>query len=163
MGSITFTGTGTNDLTQGGTFTGQIDRRFRIQIDGTETFRWSKDGGTTWDASTITIVGAASNALTDGISVTFASAAGHILNDRWDFSGPTNIKAIEKLTFDGSVCAARFSLDGTEPVGPAGCTPGVPDSFSLSANQIEEEDAAYFGAGGAGGGGGVPAPITPGY
>ena len=166
ISSATFTGTGLNDLATSGTFTGPIDRKFRVQIDSAgDTFRWTKDSGTTpitWDASSVTITGAAQT-LTDGISVTFTSATGHTLNDRWDFTVPTNKKLVEKLALDGNVCSGRINYDLSETHTPTGCTPLAPNSYAISGNEIEEEDAVYFGAGGGSGGGGGGGPIAPGY
>lgn len=169
ISAITYTGTSMqNDLTSSGTFTGSVDRKFRVEIDGIaspNTFRWTKDSAAStiaWDGELVTIT-TGSITLTDGISVKFGAIDGHALTDRWDFSVPTNRRSIEKLSFDGSVCSSRFNLDGTETVYPAGCIPGSPDSFALSANQIEEEDAVYFGAGGAGSSGDGGGPIAPGY
>ncbi len=167
ISSVTFTGTGSNDLSTGGTFTGIIDRKFRIQIDGVapDTFRWTKDSGASpivWDAPTVTITGAPQT-LTDGITVTFTATTGHVLNDRWDFSVPTNRRAVESLALDGSICSSRLNLDGTTTYSPTGCTPLLPNSYATG-NEIEEEDAAYFGVGGGStGGGGGGGPIAPGY
>ncbi len=168
ISSVTFTGTGLNDLSTGGTFTGPIDRKFRIQIDGVaapDTFRWTKDSGASplvWDASTVSITGAAQT-LTDGITITFGATTGHILNDRWDFSVPTNRRAVESLALDGSVCSSRFNLDGTTTYSPTGCVPLLPNSYATG-NEIEDADSAYFGTGGGtGGGGGGGGPIAPGY
>lgn len=71
-------------------------------------------------------------------------------------------KAVELLTRDGSTCSGTLKTDGTKSYSTSDgttCTPGSPDSFSTSGNQIEEEDAKYIGSGdggGSGGGGGKP-------
>jgi hypothetical protein len=172
IGAITFTGTGLNDLSTGGTYSGTIDRKFRIQIDGIgapDTFRWTKDSGANpivWDASTVTITGAAQTltdgTTVDGITVTFAATTGHTLNDRWDFSVPTNRRAVEALALDGSVCSGRYNLNGTTTLSSS-CTPLLPNSYATG-NEIEMDDAAYFGVGGgSSGGGGGGGPIAPGY
>lgn len=85
------TGTGLDDLTGAGTFTGSAPLKYRIQIDaeGTpDTFKWSTDGGATWTAETVAITGAAQT-LSNGITVTFAATTGHTLGDYWDVSAPT--------------------------------------------------------------------------
>jgi len=95
VSAITFTGTGLNDGTSGGTYTsdygvdghgGQDD--FRVQIDGTgtpDTFKWSNDGGATWEATTVAITGSAQT-LENGVTITFAATTGHTSGDRWDFT-----------------------------------------------------------------------------
>jgi hypothetical protein len=160
---VFFTGTGLNDMTAGGTFTGTVNRTFRIEIDDATvtptTFRWSQDGGTTWTASGVGITAGLAQAVgAEGMTVTFASDAGHTLADRWDF---ITSRPVEILSLDGGSCSGRLNLTGpsNNTYEPAGCIPTPPSSQAASANQIEEEDAAYM-AGGEGGGGG---PITPGY
>ena len=92
VGSPSFTGTGTDDLT-----TTDANPRFaasttyRIQIDSTgETFKWSNDGGGTWEKDSIGILADWKNELVnlegekEGITVVFGSAAGHVSGDYWD-------------------------------------------------------------------------------
>jgi hypothetical protein len=84
---VTFTGSGLDDCTSGGTFSGSGVTQYRVEIDGTgtpDTFRWSDSGGSTWDASTVNITGAAQT-LNNGVQVTFAATTGHTAADRWDF------------------------------------------------------------------------------
>jgi hypothetical protein len=157
---------GLNDLTTSGTFTGTAGRFFRIQIDSvgaTDTFRWTKNYTSqtiVWDASNVAITGIA-QPLTEGLSVTFAAATGHTLNDRWEFN---TRQAVELLALDGSLCSSSLSLNGTVTFNPSGCIPLPPNSYAGTANEIEEADSAYFGAGGgSGGGGGGGGPIAPGY
>ncbi len=159
-GPVFFTGTGLNDMTAGGTFTGTANRTFRVEIDSagvTDTFRWSQDGGTTWTVSGVAITAAIAQTLVEGMTVTFTSDTGHTLTDRWDF---ITKRPVEILSLDGGSCSGRLNLDTSKTYEPALCTLIPPSSYALSANQIEEEDADYM-QGGAGGGGG--APITPGY
>lgn len=85
LGSVTFTGTGLNDLTTGGSYTDDGRTAFVIEIDATgtpDTFRWSADGGDTWEASGVAITGAAQD-LTQGVQVTFAATTGHTSGDQW--------------------------------------------------------------------------------
>lgn len=87
IGSVTFTGSGLNDMTNGGTYTGVLDRNYRIQIDeigATDTFRWSDDGGLTWKETGVEITGSPQN-LNCGVTIEFGATTGHTLNDRWDF------------------------------------------------------------------------------
>lgn len=86
-GTIIFHGSGLNDLTKTGTFTGYT-ASFVVKIDGTgtpDTFEWSTNGGSTWTATHVAITGAA-QLLTSGVSVTFAATTAHTLNASWTFS-----------------------------------------------------------------------------
>jgi hypothetical protein len=164
-GPVFFTGTGLDDLTASGTFTGTTNRNFRIQIDGVgtpDTFRWTKSSATTtivWDGSAIPI-SAGTTTLTEGMSITFAATTGHTLNDRWDF---ITKRAVELLALDGSICSSSISLTGAITYSPAGCTPLLPNSYATG-NEVEDADAAYFGPGGGSSGSGVGgSPIAPGY
>ncbi len=88
VGSAAFTGTGLDDMTTGGTFIGSSALNYRVEIDATgtpDTFRWSDDGGSTWDASGVAITGSAQT-LYNGVTVTFGATTGHTLADYWDFS-----------------------------------------------------------------------------
>jgi len=96
----TFTGTGLDDLTSGGTYTGSGESNFRVQIDATgtpDTFKWSNDGGTTWEATGVNITGSAQS-LENGATAAFAATTGHTVGDYWDFqAGPTEY---QHLAFD---------------------------------------------------------------
>lgn len=86
-GSVNFTGSGLDDMALGGTFTGGASLNYRVQIDaaGTpNTFKWSDDGGTNWNATAVAITGGAQT-LNNGVAITFGAATGHTLGDRWDF------------------------------------------------------------------------------
>jgi hypothetical protein len=86
VGAAVFTGSGLDDATFGGTYTGTTDKTFRVKIDGTgapDTFTWSDDGGSTWQATGVLITGAAQS-LGDGVTVTFGSTTLHTLDDYWD-------------------------------------------------------------------------------
>lgn len=94
VGAKVFTGTGLDDATSGGSYTsfygvsgnGEQDN-FRVEIDGTspDTFKWSNDGGSTWEATTVAITGSAQT-LENGVTITFAATTGHTSGDRWDFT-----------------------------------------------------------------------------
>ena len=88
VGTAKFGGTGLNDATAGGTYTGTGITTYLIVIDGTgtpDTFKWSTDGGTTWKATTVSITGAAQT-LNLGVTVTFAATTGHTAADAWEFT-----------------------------------------------------------------------------
>lgn len=104
-------GTGTsNDLSSSGTYTGSEDVRYLIEIDsignGTttfDTFRWSKDNGSSFEASNVTITSGVAQELEDGVDITFMSDSGHDSQDKWivsaksssdnNFGGQENSKA----------------------------------------------------------------------
>ncbi len=161
--SATGTVTNLNDVSASGTFAGTANRSFRVQIDGVgapDTFSWMKSSATStvWDATGV-LVTAGTITLTEGMFVSFATTTGHTLDDRWDF---ITKRAVERLALDGNICSSSTSVAGVTTYSPAGCIPLLPNSYAATANQIEEEDAAYFGVGGGGGGGGG-GPIAPGY
>ena len=76
-------GNGLNDLTSSGTFTGADGSTFEIEITtagAPDTFKWRKNEGAY--TTGVAITGAA-QALSDGISVTFAATTGHTVGDKW--------------------------------------------------------------------------------
>jgi hypothetical protein len=96
IGSTTLTGTGTDDIQVTGKPAFTASRSYRIQIDSTsETFKWSNDGGSTWEATGISIPGLANKGFytlinaegeEEGISIRWSSTSGHVNGDRWDFT-----------------------------------------------------------------------------
>ena len=110
-----FTGSGPNDIHTGGDFvypgytppektdvvyyTPAI--HYRVQIDGTgtpNTFKWSDNGGVSWDASAVPITGRA-QALNNGVTVKFDSVVGHTSGDHWDFWAGDGIFLGERLLY----------------------------------------------------------------
>jgi len=62
IGSITFTGTGDDDMSTSGTYIGTSNTDFYVEIDGTgspNTFKWSNDGGGSFEATGVAITKAA--------------------------------------------------------------------------------------------------------
>jgi len=85
IAAAVITGAGLNDCTSGGTYTGPSDLTYVVEIDATgtpDTLQWSKDGGSTWEATGVAIVGGAM-ALDNGVTVTFGATTGHTLGDLW--------------------------------------------------------------------------------
>ncbi|HEC72020.1 MAG: hypothetical protein ACTSW7_01140 [Candidatus Thorarchaeota archaeon] len=83
--SVVFSGSGLDDASSSGIFTGSDPVEYLVEIDGTgtpDTFRWSKDGGSTWAVSTVAITGAP-QLLDDGVSIAFAATTGHTNGDQW--------------------------------------------------------------------------------
>jgi len=87
VGSATFTGTGLNDLTVSGTYTGALTKTFRVEIDGTgtpNTIKWSEDAGVTWNSKLINVT--TTMYLSYGIVLTFGATTGHTSGDYWAFT-----------------------------------------------------------------------------
>lgn len=107
-----FDGTGLDDMSTGGTLTGNADIRFEIEIDGTgspNTFRWrswdvsadpNSDGYGAW-TSGVSITGGAQT-LSNGITVTFAATTGHTSGDAWYLSAKAGAR-VEDWDEGGSV------------------------------------------------------------
>ena len=77
---------GLDDITTAGAYTGVGETRYIVEVVGVglpDTFRWSDDGGLNWSADT-GMTGAA-QALSNGVTITFAAAVGHTVGDFWDF------------------------------------------------------------------------------
>ena len=75
---------GLNDLTVSGTYTGDEDIRYLIEVttEGTpDQFRWSDNNGTSW-TSGVAMTGAAQT-LSNGVEVTFGATTGHKTTDSW--------------------------------------------------------------------------------
>jgi hypothetical protein len=91
LGTITFSGTGLDDMSRSGYYNGNADRTYRVEIDATgtpDTFKWSRNGGTSWVATGVAITGSA-QLLEDGVWVTFAATTGHTVTDYWQFTADT--------------------------------------------------------------------------
>jgi hypothetical protein len=87
VGSASFTGSGLDDATYGGGFRKDSDKTIRVEIDGTgtpDTFKWSQDGGSTWEETTVSITGSAQTLGETGVTVTFGATTGHTSGDYWD-------------------------------------------------------------------------------
>jgi len=87
VSAVAFTGAGLNDLTPGGTYTGDEDIEIRVQIDGTgatDTMKWSEDGGQTWNSTAMPLTSTVY--LPFGVELAWAAITGHTLDDYWVFS-----------------------------------------------------------------------------
>lgn len=80
------TGSGLDDITSGGVFTGTFPITYTVKVDATgspDTFTWTKDGveqatGVSMSTSAVT--------LDLGVTVLFAATTGHTLNNVWTFT-----------------------------------------------------------------------------
>jgi len=107
LGALTFSGSGLNDMNHGSNsrFTLASDINYKVQIDGVgspNTFKWSDDGGSTWDVSTVSITGA-DQLLNNGVTIRFAATTGHTSGDNWSFTARTITAKHATLTILGAV------------------------------------------------------------
>lgn len=117
VGAIAFTGSGLNDMTNGGNFTGTVDRQFVVEIDGTgtpDTFKWSKDGGATYEATLVPITGS-DQTLAEGITIKFEATTGHTLGDKWEFDAKAtdpgiSVKESVEIMSEASIGASGSAL-----------------------------------------------------
>jgi len=89
--NLSFTGSGLDDMTFGGTYSGDAASEilYRVVIDATgtpDTFEWFKGGVS--QASGVSITGSAQS-LSDGFTVTFLATTGHTVADYWEWGSPT--------------------------------------------------------------------------
>lgn len=88
IGTVAFTvAPGLNDMTVTGEYTGDRDRTFRVYVDanGTpDTFKWSEDGGATWNSTTVNM--AAKVYINYGLELNFAATTGHTIGNYWEFT-----------------------------------------------------------------------------
>jgi hypothetical protein len=94
VGDATFTGSGLDDLSTGGTYVGTNDKTYRVEIQETpatppDKFRWSDTDGSTWNVENIEIT-AGPYTLNDGVQITFSNTSGHTKDDYWQFDVTTD-------------------------------------------------------------------------
>jgi len=112
-----------------GTNKGTTHKHYKVEIDGVgspNTFKWSDDGGSTWDATTVAITGS-SQTLTsaDGSTATlkFSGTTGGVSGDYWTFvlgSYTDYDDTFKRMVFFGTGVGSGPSLwlsDGTTPNG----------------------------------------------
>lgn len=112
-----------DDMTSSGAFSGSSDQRYLIEIDGipgTDTFQWSKDGGSTWESTGVAITGAEQDLdVATGVKITFGATTGHVVGDSWvvsakiDFNGDFYFKAYgicPSIEGDKILAGARITI-----------------------------------------------------
>jgi len=119
MGPITFTGV-TNDITRGGTYVGHGKKTaYVVEIDGTgtpNTFKWSNDGGATWEETTVNCVTSGNPyTLEEGITVYWASTTGHTMGDKWAWNAGFEIVRITSHGATGVLNITR-GFNGSTPL-----------------------------------------------
>jgi hypothetical protein len=107
LGALTFSGAGLDDMEHGrnSRFTLGANVNYKVEIDGVgspNTFRWSDDGGSTWDASTVSITGA-DQALNNGVTIRFAATTGHTSTNSWSWTARAITAKQVHVTLMGSV------------------------------------------------------------
>jgi len=94
--------------------------KYKVQIDGTgtpNTFKWSDNGGTSWNATGVQITGDWQD-LNNGTKIRFETTTGHTLNDSWVFWGADGVWLGERLLqyykdYGGSDLASHYFYPGS--------------------------------------------------
>ena len=118
IGAPAHSGTGPDDITISGNFNGTWSDTLRIKIDGTgspDTFTWSIDGGSTWEATGVNC-STTDILLQDGIYVKWTSATGHTLNDYWDSVVASWAIELSGLTANSNVYNSGSRIGTTLPL-----------------------------------------------
>ncbi len=169
VGSTTADGgnTGTTSCASGGTYRSYNALNYKIEIDGGDpanpnTFKWSDDGGSTWDVETVAITGAVQT-LNYGVTVTFDSTTGADTGDFWTFSttvsnpflaedesgndlvtilnngyiGIGEVTPAELLHLHSAVPVLRFSGAATAAIEAA-------RAFAIDINNNDDSETDYF-------------------
>lgn len=78
-----------NDFTVGGYYAGDKILHYKVVIDGTDSFKWSANGGITWNGLLVAITAGVAQPLNNGVTITFRSTTGYVKDDFGTFSvGP---------------------------------------------------------------------------
>lgn len=115
VGHEVFSGSGLDDLTKGGSWTGAGASTFAITIDATgatDTFTWTKDGA---GGATGVAITESAQALSDGVTVTFAAKTGHTVDDQW------TIECSDELDAVSHFCTSYGVRNGYTGHGPMKC------------------------------------------
>jgi hypothetical protein len=84
MGAKYFIGSGDDDVTLGGTYSGTTDGKYEVEIDheGTpDSIKWRKDGGAYTED--VAITKGVAQTLAEGVTVNFADDDNHTAGDKW--------------------------------------------------------------------------------
>lgn len=96
---VSFYGTGLSSMSASGTYTGNDDIRYEVEIDSispSNTFRWRENNVTidtigSW-TSGVVITGS-NQALSNGVNINFTQTSGYGLNDRWVVSAKSQVRS----------------------------------------------------------------------
>ena len=86
LGTVTYTGSHLDDMTVSGTYTGDVQKTFRVKVStaaNPDKVDWSEDGGLTWVSTGITVTAKMYAAY--GIEINFGAVTGHTATDYWEF------------------------------------------------------------------------------
>lgn len=123
VGAVSFTGTGLNDGTSGGTYSGTGNSAtYEVEIDATgtpDTFKWKKGSGSY--TTGVAITGAAQT-LSDGVTITFAATTGHTLGDKWTITVTSITEGGANKTDVLKYGSGRLTISGTTDLAPGSFT-----------------------------------------
>jgi hypothetical protein len=118
IGTVRFSGSGLNDMNNGGTFTGTSNLTYCIQVDGSDspdTFEWGTDPTcTAFTGGTGVGMTGFAQTLSNGVTVTFAATTTHTVGDHWTFQATAalgdgwefNCADCDTPTVAGAACTA---------------------------------------------------------
>lgn len=115
INTVSFTGSGTDNLTVSGNPNFATTRSYRVTIDSaSETFSWSNDGGSTTEQTgipTSRAVGVPYSLINaegenEGLTIRFGGSTGHTNADRWDWT-TTGTVVTDAVTAVGGVQATK--------------------------------------------------------
>lgn len=146
---MTFSGSGLNDLTVGGSYNQMTIATFVITISATGTpdkIDWTETGGSGSSGSGVNLTSTAMT-LADGVTITPAATTGHHAGDSWTIvATPVG----EMFMASGGTAKVRWSNATTTTVGPDLASPGpiggtTPDD--ITGNNIAALQSLYTRAG----------------
>tara|TARA_Y100000385_G_scaffold291471_1_gene369687 strand:+ start:10224 stop:15575 length:5352 start_codon:yes stop_codon:yes gene_type:complete len=161
--NTSFSGTGLDDASLTGKFTGPVQTTYYVRIDGVgtgtggvDTFEWSTDNFATTVATGVDIDGLDQLIhSTDNIAIKFESTTGHTLNDTWTgTAGPSNVdtgfitnrntgQSAPGFTYMGlyfDVSQGKWVLFDEYDTEPSGAVDTSDASFSYASLKLENVD-----------------------
>ena len=102
ISALTFVGGGLNNMTAtGNLYNQETNKNYKVVIDGVgpDTFKWSDDGGATYEAETVTML--STNTLNNGVTISWAALTGHTLTNYWTF---TAVSPVQTTVGDSGIC-----------------------------------------------------------
>jgi hypothetical protein len=137
IGTASITGSGLDDITSGGNYTGSEAITYIVHCDSagtTDTIKWSKDEGVSWEAEGVALTGAA-QALDSGVTFTSAATTGHDLDDYWEI--PCTMDFNGTVLLEATVATNQEAREGTALWNTAKTwTKGQLDSLTLAYTHI---------------------------
>ena len=107
------TGTGLNDATFGGVYTGGATKTYQVKITAVGTpdsFQYSDDGGSSFNGVNTQIRSDGVQSLAEGVTIIFDATTGHTLNDVWE---STVIVPLTTLTAPHKMAEIEVNHPGT--------------------------------------------------